>query len=467
MSRPGADREHGSAGLQPTWWHDDHPCAGTIADLAPADPVVDRLAGGLAAGGVGHGDAVVWQMPGSVESARMLWACWRLGAIAVPLHHRATDAEVSRLLSRIGRHTWVEPTDVQSMVERSAPLLGSVASPDDLALVLHTSGSSGAPKAVLHTQAALAHTARTMIRVHGLGPGDAVLMPAPLAHVSGVLNGVTVPAAAGMSSVFMHRWDPERALELVESHAVTFMVGPPTFFVSMLDAPGFSPERVRSLRLVSVGGAGVGADFCSDASERLGAVVKRSYGSTEAPTVATSRVGDDPLRGWHSDGRATPGAALRVDTDGQLHVRGPGCFVGYADPDDGAGAISEDGWFRTGDLARLDDGWLTVTGRLGATIIRGGENVDASEVEAVLAAHPAVRQVVVVGEGDRQLGERIRAVVAPGGSGQVGLEDLRRWCSERGLSRFKWPESLVVVDDLPLLPSGKVDRAALARPDLR
>lgn len=463
MTHAGADREHGSSGLRPTWWHDDHPCAGTVADLAPADPVVDRLAGGLAAAGVGRGDAVVWQMPGSTRSARLLWACWRLGAVAVPLHHRATDAEASKLVARIGTHTWVDPTDLTRLAESSDPLRGSTASPEDLALVLHTSGSSGTPKAVLHTQAALAHTARTMARVHGLGPADAVLMPAPMAHVSGVLNGVTVPAAAGMQAVFMERWDPEEALELVESHAVTFMVGPPTFFVSMLDAPGYSPERVASLRLVSVGGAGVGADFCRDASERLGAVVKRSYGSTEAPTVATSRVGDDPRRGWDTDGRPTPGAALRVDSDGELQVRGPGCFVGYADPDDGAAAITEDGWFRTGDLARLDQGWLTVTGRSRATIIRGGENVDPSEVEAALAAHPAVRQVVVVGVEDRLLGERIRAVVTRAGPRPADLDELRRWCSERGLARFKWPESLVVVEELPLLPSGKVDRAALRR----
>jgi cyclohexanecarboxylate-CoA ligase len=454
--------------LRPTWWHDDHPtAAGRIADLAPADPRVARLAGGLAALGVGRGDAVAWQLPNGEQAVLLLWACWRLGAVAVPIHHRATGAEATRMLDALPADVLLgpsrlDPGGVARLVEEGTPVTSVAAAPDDLALVLHTSGSSGTPKAVLHTQATLAHKARTMVGVHGLGPDDVVLMPAPLGHVSGVLNGVTVPAEARMGAVLMSRWDPDEALDLIERHRVSFMVGPPTFFLGLADATGFTRERVASLRLVSAGGAGVTEAFCAATADRFGAVVKRSYGSTEAPTVATSRVGDDPSRGWTTDGRAVPGAGLRVDpTTDELHVRGPELFVGYADADRNADALTDDGWFRTGDTARVDDGWLTVTGRLGDVIIRGGENIAPAEVESVLEAHPGVRQAVVVGIPDQRLGERTCAVIRLEPGGWTDLPELTDWCARQGLARFKWPERLQVVESIPELASGKPDRTAL------
>jgi cyclohexanecarboxylate-CoA ligase len=356
----------------------------------------------------------------------------------------------------------VDAARVAGLIEDGPPLDTVAAAPDDLALVLHTSGSSGTPKAVLHTQATLAHKALTMVGVHGLGPDDVVLMPAPLGHISGILNGVSVPAAARMGAVLMSRWDPGEALDLIERHRVTFMVGPPTFFLGLADAAGFTRERVATLRLGSAGGAGVTEAFCSATAEAFGAVVKRSYGSTEAPTVATSRVGDDPSLGWTTDGRAVPGAELRVDpATGELQVRGPELFVGYADAARNAGALTDDGWFRTGDTARVDDGCLTVTGRLSDVIIRGGENIGPGEVEAVLEAHPAVRQAVVVGLSDDRLGERVCAVVTVRPGSWLELADVTAWCDNRELTRFKWPERLEVVESIPELASGKPDRTAL------
>jgi acyl-CoA synthetase (AMP-forming)/AMP-acid ligase II len=448
--------------LRPTWWHDDHPtAAGCISDLAPPDPRVARLAGALAARGVGRGDAVAWQLPNGEHVVLALWACWRLGAVAVPVHHRATAVEAERLLDALPVRLVLEAGRIEGLIDGGEPFPESLAAPDDVALVLHTSGSSGAPKAVLHTQATLAHKARTMVGVHGLGPDDVVLMPAPLGHISGILNGVTVPAAARMGSVLMSRWDPDEALALIERHRVSFMVGPPTFFLGLQDAGGFDPARVSSLRLVSAGGAGVTEAFCAATADAFGAVVKRSYGSTEAPTVATSRVGDDPARGWTTDGRAVPGARLRVDDGGELQVRGPELFVGYADPARNTTAVTDDGWFRTGDTAALDDGWLVVTGRLSDVIIRGGENISPGEVEAVLEAHPAVRSAVVVGRPDGRLGERACAVLMLWPGSFLELAEVQQWCDGQGLARFKWPERVEVVEAIPVLGSGKPDRAAL------
>jgi acyl-CoA synthetase (AMP-forming)/AMP-acid ligase II len=261
-----------------------------------------------------------------------------------------------------------------------------------------------------------------------------------------------------MRSVFMERWDPERALTIIERERVTFMIGPPTFFVGLMGAPGFTSERVASLRLVSSGGAGVTPAFVEEATDALGALVKRSYGSSEAPTITTSHAGDPPDRAARTDGRVVGAAALRVARDGELLVQGPELFAGYLDADQTRAAVTR-GWFRTGDLATIDDGWLTIVGRKKDVIIRGGENIAPAEVEQVVTAHPAVRECAAVGVADDRLGERVCVFVV--GDPTFDLDECRRWFAAAGIARFKTPEQVVRVDALPTLAAGKVDYAAL------
>jgi cyclohexanecarboxylate-CoA ligase len=285
-----------------------------------------------------------------------------------------------------------------------------------------------------------------MARVHELGRDDCVLMPAPAAHISGLLNGITLPGVVPFRTVFMARWDPERALDLIEHEHVTFMVGPPTFFVSMMQARGFSTARVSSMRLISSGGAGVSEAFVEEAGRAFGARVKRTYGSTEAPSIIT-------------DGRPIGDVGLRVDTNGELLVRGRELFAGYLD---GSPAFTDDGWFRTGDLAQIDDdGSVHIVGRLKDIVIRGGENVSVAEVEAALEAHPDIRHAVVLGEPDPLMGERVVAVVEAPAS--FDLDACRAWFGQRRVAKFKTPERVIAVETLPLLASGKPDREALRR----
>jgi cyclohexanecarboxylate-CoA ligase len=428
---------------------------GVHDDAATADRVA-RVAGGLRARGVRRRDVVAWQLP-NVETAVLLYrACWRLGAIAGPIHHQAGAAEVDRMRALLDAAVVVGPDDA---LPDGDPVTTGAARAADLAAALFTGGSTGAPKAVLHTHRGLAHKAITMVGAHGLQRRDAVLMPAPLAHVSGLLNGILVPGTAGMRTVLMARWDPERALDLVETERISFMVGPPTFFVQLMAAPGFTRERVESLRLVSSGGAGVTPSFVAGASERLGARVKRSYGSTEAPTVTSSTSRDPVRRARETDGRPVGQCELRVARDGELLLRGPELFAGYADPADTRAAVTR-GWFATGDLATVDgDGWLTIVGRKKDVIIRGGENIAAAEVEETLAAHPAIRDAVAVGFPDERLGERVCAFVVT--DAPFDLEACRAWFATRGVARFKTPERVVRMDAFPVLAAGKVDRAAL------
>jgi cyclohexanecarboxylate-CoA ligase len=374
----------------------------------------------------------------------MYRACWRLGAIAAPLHHQAGSADVDRMVEAATPKVFLG--DLGALPD-GEPVPGVWHDPDVLAAVLFTSGSSGAPKGVLHTQATLAYKARQMHEEHALDTRDCVLMPAPAAHISGLLNGVTLPGVVPFRTVFMARWDPVEALDLIERERVTFMVGPPTFFIAMMEEPSFSSARVASLRLISSGGAGVSPAFVEEASRAFGARVKRTYGSTEAPTIIT-------------DGRPIGPVELRLAGDGELLVRGEEVCVGYLDASETAAAFTDDGWFRTGDLAALhSDGTYEIVGRKKDLIIRGGENISVAEIEHVLESHPEVRHAAVVAEPDPRLGERVCAFVV--GSPKFDLARCREWFEARGVAKFKTPERVVVVDAIPVLPTGKPDHAAL------
>jgi acyl-CoA synthetase (AMP-forming)/AMP-acid ligase II len=447
------------------------------------EALVAAVAGGLRARGVARGEAVSWQVPNSLAAAVLARACWRIGAVAAPVLHSFGPADVEGARSQIDPALVLDLdpatiSDPAALIEAiGGPPVGrgmTSARPSDVALVLFTSGSTGVPKAVLHTHRGLSWKASLMAQVHGLGTHDAVLMPAPMAHISGLLNGVLVPGAAGMRSVLVRRFDPEQALALVSTERISFLAGPPTFFISMARsmAEGTAAD-VSSVRLVSSGGASVTPAFVEDTARTFDCRVKRTYGSTEAPTVTTSTDSDPFDRARDTDGRAVGDVELRVSDPetglllptgaaGELWVRGPEMFAGYADAAQTATVIAPGGWFRTGDLATLDaDGWVRIVGRLKDTIIRGGENISASEVEAALEAHPSVHHAVAVGFPDPLMGERVAAFVES--ATPFDLDECRRWFTSRGIAVFKTPEKVVQLDRLPLLGSGKADRAALRR----
>jgi acyl-CoA synthetase (AMP-forming)/AMP-acid ligase II len=456
-------------------------------DADALSTAVAALAGGLRAAGVARGDAVAWQLPNCTEALLLFRACWRLGAVAVPVHHQLGPSESARLVGvvdpavvlagpglplhdRPGVVTAQSGSEGWEELARSDPVLAGPGQGSDLAVALFTSGSTGEPKAVLHTHRALSYKATVMVAAHGLDSSDIVLMPAPLSHISGLLSGVLIPAAAGMRTILMERWDPNRAIQLVDDEGVTFMIGPPTFFSAMANAASFSSRAVSTLRLISVGSMSTSPDFVERTASAFGATVKRTYGSTEAPTVTTSTWSDPPDRAGHTDGRAVSAAELPVvDPDsgrpvpagetGELLLRGPELFAGYADRDQTSASMHR-GWFRTGDLATLDEeGWLTIVGRIKELVIRGGENIVPAEVERVLEAHPLVDQAVVVGYPDERLGERVAACVIA--AGPFDLDACRAWFVEQEIARFKTPELVLQLDAFPLLSLGKPDRGAL------
>jgi cyclohexanecarboxylate-CoA ligase len=477
--------------------------------FAALHAAAERLAGGLAGLGVARGDAVAYQLPNWTEALVVLLAAARLGAVAVPVLPGYRRREVGFILAESGARVCFVPgryrdgdhpallrelrPDLpaleQVVVVRDDPGPGALAwdavagaapctaaLPDDadaIALLIHTSGTTADAKGVLHSSNTLLAEARSLAPVHGLGAGAVVLMPSPLTHVSGIVHALLVPAALGTTAVLMDRWDAGPALALIAREGVTYMVGAPTFLRDLARHPALPATDVSRFRLFSCGGADVDPDLVRDAAARLGCVAKRVYGSTEFPTVTTTGPDDPPARRIDSDGRPIGAAEIRVVDDagadvpagreGEILARGPECFLGYRRPALDADAFTADGWFVTGDLGVVDrDGYLRVTGRRKDVIIRKGENISAREVEELLATHPAVAEVAVVGLPDAAAGEVACAVVrvAP----DVPPPTLATLCAHlaaAGLSRRKLPERLALVDALPRTASGKVMKRAL------
>jgi cyclohexanecarboxylate-CoA ligase len=467
---------------------------------------IDELTGLLQSSGIRRRDVVAWQLPNSALALGMFWACWRIGAVAAPVHRRLGSVEITAALDQVSPAVVLTASDLPASgfdgavtvdpgddpekivatlttglrggrsasrraASRGTPAQVAPVPGSALAAVLFTSGSSGVPKAVLHSHRSLAYKARLMARVHGLQPGDSVLAPAPLAHVSGLLNGVLISAAVRGACVILDPWDPEIGLNLLYSERIAFVGAPPIFFSQMAGLNGFDRDRI-ALRLISTGGASVSPAFVDSTTEAYGCRVKRTYGSTEAPTITTSGPDDPYERARDTDGHPVGDAEVEIHDPetgrllesgqvGEIWIRGPELFCGYADPARTEAAIvRRGGWYRSGDLGTLDDGgWLRVTGRLSDTIIRAGENISASEVEAVLEAHPNIRNAVAVPVSDAQLGERVAAIVVTIGS--FSLEECRDWFANQGITRFKTPELVIAIDSIPTLPAGKPDRAAL------
>ena len=261
---------------------------------------------------------------------------------------------------------------------------------------------------------------------------------------------------------------PSRGVELAGAYRASFMIGPPTLFMGMMEVPDFR-SRVAHLRVVSCGAMGVTPEFIDTAREAFGATVKRTYGSTEAPTVTTTTWQESADRGRDTDGHSVGDAVVPwwsrarcvgclPGERGEVLLRGPELFVGYgrrSRPSGRAPGVVRHRRPRHPGRWRVADHRRPVQG----LIIRAGENIASAEVERVLERHPDVRQAVVVGCPDERVGERVAAFVV--GDGAVDVDECRRWFAAQGVARFKTPELVVHVDEIPLLGMGKPDRPTL------
>jgi non-ribosomal peptide synthetase component E (peptide arylation enzyme) len=457
-----------------------------------------RAAAALSERGVGPGSVVAWQLPTDLDAVVLIAALARLGATQVPMLASYRHRELRAVVEGTNPDLLVVPAtwrgfDHEEMAEQVAPSIPRLivrgglpeSDPADLpdaggrtgagGWVFFTSGTTAEPKGVRHTDATVIAAAVGTSEASLQTADDVYLVVTPIAHVGGAV-AVCSGLLTGCRSVLVPAYRPGELAAVVARESVTLAAGPLTVQLGFLEANRRDPEArlFRSVRAYPIGGAPRPPDLHHTIRRELGGVgLLSGYGMTECPIATKGRVGDPDDRLATTEGRPTRGVEVRVvgadgteaepGAEGEIRVRGPQLFRGYVDASLDAAATDEDGYFRTGDLGRLDaGGFLAVTGRLKDVIIRKGENISAAEVEHLLRAHPAVADVAVIGVPDPQVGERCCAVIEiADGAAAPTLGEVAAFLEDAGLMRQKLPELLEVVYGLPRNAFGKADKQAL------
>jgi cyclohexanecarboxylate-CoA ligase len=331
-------------------------------------------------------------------------------------------------------------------------------------VLMYTSGTTAEPKGVQHSHRTLLAEATSPVYTLN-GPGARHLGLFPPGHMAGLLSLLRI-LLLGTPTVIMQSWDAARAAELIDRHRVTSCGGAPVQLSGLLDRQADGTAALGTLREFLSGAAPVPPSLIRRA-DAAGITAFRSYGSSEHPTVSAGAIADPLDLRAETDGRLLTGNEVRLvdpagrdvpdGAQGEILTRGPELFTGYADPALNAAAFLPGGWFRTGDVGRADAaGWLTVTDRLKDIIIRGGENISAKEVEDLLADHPGIAEIAVVGLPDERTGERACAVIVPAGEAHPDVASLLALLVSKGVAKFKAPEQVVIAESLPKNDAGKI-----------
>lgn len=461
--------------------------------------------------GLVHGDVISFITPNWVEAAVINLAAAFSGHVINPIVHIYRDAEVGLMLADCRSKMLFIAAEFQgydytAMIERlrsdlpdlqhivvvrgahtgmisyddllargrgqhfSAPLVD----PRSVKLLLYTSGTTGRPKAVLHSHNSLTRAVDRCVVHWGIKPADTLIMPSPVTHVSGYSNGLELPFIAGTRTILMERWNAVEALSLIDQHQVVGTVAATPFLTELAVAAKSAGQQLPSLRFFACGGAAVPDDVIPTANAAFQrARAFRVFGSSEVPLVTLGYpAASDELLAATTDGaiidyevRIVDNAGLDVEpgTEGEILARGPAMFMGYANIAQTLESITADGYFRTGDIGRIGAaGALQITGRKKDLIIRGGENISAKEIEDVLQRHPDVQEAAVVAMPHARLGEGICAYII----GSATPSALVAHMAASGLAKQKTPEHFEYVTAFPRTPSGKIRKDQL-RADIK
>ncbi|MGE2723590.1 AMP-binding protein [Mycolicibacterium pulveris] len=346
-------------------------------------------------------------------------------------------------------------TPYTSLLDEPGTAVLPVLNPDAVRMILYTSGTTGRPKGVLHTHNSIHALIRQIGEHWRVEAGDTFLVPSPIAHIGGSIYAFECPLLLGSTAVLTDRWNPDGAVSLMRDERITHMAGATPFLDGLLAAAERADTRLPDLKVFICGGASVPPSLIRRAAGYFqNAAVSRVYGSTEVPVTTVGALGSAE-HAADTDGR--PGIADVKVVDGEIRARGPQMLVGYLHPDDEVTAFDDEGYFRTGDLGRwVDDDYLLVTGRAKDIIIRNGENISPKEVEDLLATHPGIAEIAVVGLPDERTGERACAVIVATEQQPPDLAGMRDLLLREGLAKFKIPEQVVVWDSLPKNDAGKI-----------
>lgn len=480
---------------------------GAVADEAR------RLATGLRELGLVAGDVISFQLPNWRESVVLDIAASALGLIVNPVIPIYRDRELRFILKDARTRLIFIPEQVRSLefpamiaalrpelpdlqhvvtvraerdhpgmlryedlVKRDPVDLATLPTvdPNSIKAVLYTSGTTGTPKAVLHSHNTLTRVIQNSLDYWQMDARDVMLMPSPVTHITGYGSGMVLPFVTPVKSALMPRWDADAAVAFIQEVGATASVGATPFLVELVAAAKRHGTGLPTMRLFACGGAAVPPQVVLDAWNTLdNCRAFRVYGSTECPIISAGFVGDGQQRlAAETDGMIyayevkildEQGRELPVGQDGEIAARGPGMMLGYKDPEQNAAAHDADGFFLTGDIGqRTADNAILITDRKKDIIIRGGENISAKEVEDVLHDHPAIRECAVVAMPHARLGEGVCAFIIPASDdGAPDLAAVVAFADQAGLARQKIPQHIELVNDLPRTASGKVRKDVL------
>ena len=473
--------------------------------------MADRIALGLAAHGVGPGDVVAAQLPNYWHFSALYLACVRVGAVINPLMPIFRQRELSFMLSFGEAKAVFVPHlfrgfDYPAMIEELRPELPALEhvfvvggddvnafdacfvdrqweaeagpvfaeckpAPNDVTILMYTSGTTGQPKGVMHTHNTLISNIHKFAERIELDSDDTVLMASPLAHLTGFLYGLMMPVVLGCPAVLMDVWDPAEAARIIDAEKCTFTMASTPFLADLTNTPAVDHHDLGSLHTFLTAGAPIPRVLSRRAAERLEVMVIAAWGMTENGGVTTTRPSDPEEKVFGSDGGPIEGMEVRVVDDddqpvahgieGRLQARGMGNFVGYLKKPD-LFATDPDGWFETGDLARMrEDGYIRISGRSKDVIIRGAENIPVVEVEEMLYRHGAVEDAAIVAMPDERLGERACVFVTLKPEQTLSFEEMIAYLTEQKMAKQYLPERLEVIDAMPRTPSGKIQKFRL------
>jgi cyclohexanecarboxylate-CoA ligase len=453
--------------------------------------MVERAAAGLHALGIGAGDHVSWQLPTWTESAALVGALCRLGAIQNPMLPIYRYREVSFIAKQTACKLLITPStwnnfDYAALAEQVAgesdgmhTLVADHWNPDGepatlpsfdaddypVRWIFYTSGTTAEPKGAQHTdRSALAGAIGYAEKTHVVAD-DIALVAFPFTHIGGIIIGVFTPLLTGSAAVLMEAWTPQASTELIAKHAITLGNGAPAIHAALLAEANSNPSAYKTIRAFPSGGSTKPPQLHDDLKAAVPgcAGITSGYGMTEAPIVSQTDIDAPDASKRAGEGTPTRGVTMRVLDNGELVVKGPQVMRGYVDASLDAAAFTDDGWLHTGDMARFDEhGAVIITGRIKDIIIRKGENVSAKEVEDVLYGHPKIADVAVLGIPDAERGEMVVAFVVPKDAADPpSMADVREHCKSVGLMMQKIPERIELIDAMPRNPSGKVPKHEL------
>ena len=424
----------------------------------------------LAEDGTKPGDRLAIAADTITDTVIGIVAGLKVGAAITPLNPRLSENDKGAVLDVLKTARVLEQMPPGEVLFPAVTLEAEMPS-----VILFTSGSTGAPKGVVLSQRALSAGMDLWLNAAlQLRRDDIVISVLPLAHSYGLFGTLLSPLLLSATAVLVPRFSPKAVLSSIEQYKATVFSGVATMFRRMLDSGVLDKDGLSSLRFCTSGAAPCPWELAQEWREASGVRIVRGYGMSELfrPICFSP---DDTMEIPESIGHAPEGVTVKLvdetgnpmDDDpekvGELWIKSPACMTEYVDRPEDTAAVLEEGWFKTGDLARItQEGLVCIVGRKKEIILRGGYTIAAGEIEAALAAHPEIAEVAVIGMPDRELGEEIAAYVAfrPGCS--VAEEDLANFCKRR-LSSYKYPRIFRFVAELPKNATGKIDKTQLQR----